>query len=151
MKSVYCAVRTGSLNKAVCASSLKGSFQFLPSTFVYQKRKLKVACLYTTSKCVLYSITYDTSFSSSFDGISDFLKNTDFSIHDPPQGSANGPEDHSWRLALCYIFPALHEMFQLLFKCWWFYAWIYVLFCNYVQLARRCNWNSYSSATITRN
>ena len=24
MKSVYCAVRTGSLNKAVCASSLKG-------------------------------------------------------------------------------------------------------------------------------
>jgi hypothetical protein len=25
MKSVYCAVRTGSLNKAVCASSLKGS------------------------------------------------------------------------------------------------------------------------------
>jgi hypothetical protein len=26
MKSVYCAVRTGSLNKAVCASSLKGYF-----------------------------------------------------------------------------------------------------------------------------
>jgi len=25
MKSVYSAVRTGSLNKAVCASSLKGS------------------------------------------------------------------------------------------------------------------------------
>jgi len=25
MKSVYCALRTGSLNKAVCASSLKGS------------------------------------------------------------------------------------------------------------------------------
>jgi len=24
MKSVYCAVYTGSLNKAVCASSLKG-------------------------------------------------------------------------------------------------------------------------------
>jgi len=24
MKSFYCAVRTGSLNKAVCASSLKG-------------------------------------------------------------------------------------------------------------------------------
>ena len=24
MKSVYCAVRTGSINKAVCASSLKG-------------------------------------------------------------------------------------------------------------------------------
>jgi hypothetical protein len=24
MKSVYCAVRTGSLNEAVCASSLKG-------------------------------------------------------------------------------------------------------------------------------
>jgi len=24
MKSVYCAVRTGSLNKAVCASSVKG-------------------------------------------------------------------------------------------------------------------------------
>jgi hypothetical protein len=24
LKSVYCAVRTGSLNKAVCASSLKG-------------------------------------------------------------------------------------------------------------------------------
>jgi len=24
MKSVYCAVRAGSLNKAVCASSLKG-------------------------------------------------------------------------------------------------------------------------------
>jgi len=24
MKSVYCAVLTGSLNKAVCASSLKG-------------------------------------------------------------------------------------------------------------------------------
>jgi len=24
MKSVYCAVRTGSLNKAVCALSLKG-------------------------------------------------------------------------------------------------------------------------------
>ena len=30
MKSVYCAVGTGSLNKAVCASSLKG--QFLPLT-----------------------------------------------------------------------------------------------------------------------
>ena len=27
MKSVYCAVRTGSLNKAVCASSLKGLFE----------------------------------------------------------------------------------------------------------------------------
>ena len=26
IKSVYCAVRTGSLNKAVCPSSLKGSF-----------------------------------------------------------------------------------------------------------------------------
>jgi len=26
MKSVYSAVRTGSLNKAVCASSLKGSY-----------------------------------------------------------------------------------------------------------------------------
>jgi hypothetical protein len=25
MKSVYCAVRTGSLNKALCASHLKGS------------------------------------------------------------------------------------------------------------------------------
>jgi hypothetical protein len=28
MKSVYSAVRTGSLNKAVCASSLKGSNTF---------------------------------------------------------------------------------------------------------------------------
>jgi len=28
MKSVYCAVRTGFLNKAVCASSLKGLSMF---------------------------------------------------------------------------------------------------------------------------
>ena len=34
MKSVYCAVRTGSLNKAVCASSLKGQLSFL-SQFNY--------------------------------------------------------------------------------------------------------------------
>ena len=32
MKSVYCAVRTGSLNKAVCASYLKGSYWPLPCT-----------------------------------------------------------------------------------------------------------------------
>jgi hypothetical protein len=32
MKSVYSAVRTGALNKAVCASSLKGSFsQWTPT------------------------------------------------------------------------------------------------------------------------
>ena len=30
MKSVYCAVRTGSLNKAVCASSLKGITECYP-------------------------------------------------------------------------------------------------------------------------
>jgi hypothetical protein len=30
MKSVYSAVRTGSLNKAVCASSLKGSILYVP-------------------------------------------------------------------------------------------------------------------------
>ena len=29
MKSVYCAVRTGSLNKAVCASSFKGLQRFV--------------------------------------------------------------------------------------------------------------------------
>jgi len=35
MKSVYCAVRTGSLNKAVCASSLKGLYLYeeLPRTY----------------------------------------------------------------------------------------------------------------------
>jgi hypothetical protein len=33
MKSVYFAVRTGSLNKAVCASYLKGSINFKPHTY----------------------------------------------------------------------------------------------------------------------
>ena len=32
MKSVYCAVRTGSLNKAVCVSSLKGLRVNIPAT-----------------------------------------------------------------------------------------------------------------------
>jgi hypothetical protein len=31
MKSVYCAVRTGSLNKAVCASYLKGLMLTVPA------------------------------------------------------------------------------------------------------------------------
>ena len=33
VKSVYCAVRTGSLNKEVCASSLKGQFRLQQSQF----------------------------------------------------------------------------------------------------------------------
>jgi len=34
MKSAYCAVRTGSLNKAVCASSIKGLMPSLHFCFV---------------------------------------------------------------------------------------------------------------------
>ena len=33
MKSVYSAVRTGALNKAVCASSLEGSLRYLSSFY----------------------------------------------------------------------------------------------------------------------
>ena len=39
MKSVYCAVRTGSLNRSVCASFLKGysvAFLFLALTVIRQ-------------------------------------------------------------------------------------------------------------------
>jgi hypothetical protein len=58
MKSVYSAVRTGSLNKAVCVSSFKGSVG-LYSFFVRTCRlacdvkwRLKIECL-STSQCVL--------------------------------------------------------------------------------------------------
>jgi len=42
MKSVYCAVRTGSLNKAVCASSLQsyGSKRRICDIFVRRRRAL---------------------------------------------------------------------------------------------------------------
>jgi hypothetical protein len=45
MKSVYCAVRTGSLNKSVCHSSVKGSsadFIGKSEGSVYQHGKLRV-------------------------------------------------------------------------------------------------------------
>jgi hypothetical protein len=42
MKSVYCAVRTGSLNKAVCASSLKG---------VYMTKYILLLCIFAFLVC----------------------------------------------------------------------------------------------------
>ena len=62
MKSVYSAVRTGSLNKAVCASSLKGyikwTFNHLKATgYVMHHNKFNTQQLYalpTLYLCVLY-------------------------------------------------------------------------------------------------
>jgi len=51
MKSVYSAVRTGSLNKAICASSLKGSsiwcLQFWGSFYTFKY-------LFTSDLCSTY-------------------------------------------------------------------------------------------------
>jgi len=43
MKSVYSAVRTESLNKAVCASSLKGKMKCWLFLLTIQRQKTKVA------------------------------------------------------------------------------------------------------------
>jgi len=48
MKSVYWAARTGSLNKAVCASSLKGKYSFLPSFFIFSNDLGKIQLQWCT-------------------------------------------------------------------------------------------------------
>jgi len=39
MKSVYCAVRIGSLNKAVCASSLRSNAEYMKISVITQQLK----------------------------------------------------------------------------------------------------------------
>ena len=36
-------------------------------------------------------------------------------VSEPPQGSVNGPVDHSWNRAFCYRLPILYRLLQLLF------------------------------------
>ena len=43
-------------------------------------------------------------------------KNGGFAIDEPPQGSVNGPVDHSWRRAFYYRLSLLYKVFHLLFK-----------------------------------
>ena len=44
-------------------------------------------------------------------------KNGGIAIDGPPQGSMNGPVDHSWSSAFCYKLPVMYKVFHLLFKC----------------------------------
>jgi hypothetical protein len=80
-------------------------------------------------------------------------KNDGVAIDEPPRGSANRPVVHSCNHAFCYRLPVLHKLVRLLFKCYWFYACVYeyVLFYNYVQLARSFKLNSCSHASPLRS
>jgi hypothetical protein len=50
-------------------------------------------------------------------------------MDEPSQGSAKGPVDHTWNRAFCYRVEVLYKLFRLLFKCYFFYACVYILFC----------------------
>jgi len=44
-------------------------------------------------------------------------QNGGVTIDGSPQGSINGPVDHSWNSVFCYKLPVVYKVFYLLFKC----------------------------------
>ena len=55
MEGVYCAVRTGSLNKAVCASYLKGYF-----TVIMCRKFVKLALKTQLNDKILYFVSFQS-------------------------------------------------------------------------------------------
>ena len=56
MKSVYCAVRTGSLNKAVCASYLKGNIRTCNTLYV---TSVADVILYISASQQVFNLVYE--------------------------------------------------------------------------------------------
>ena len=64
MKSVYSAVRTDALNKAVCASSLKGQLKLLSSMRWHSEYFINLSRLLSRNAIVIYSQSISTGFNS---------------------------------------------------------------------------------------
>jgi len=116
MKSVYCAVRAGTLNKAVCALSLKGyhcsicyitAIKYFPrvlhSTFLYPQNDKRYSCKYTLSRLKQHFIIFS-------------------SLHvsveiDHHQAFSTKPKK---KIVICEISETLHNMYVVFVEnAWW--------------------------------